>query len=340
MIPTAVKQGYAADICSYLTSDIGAFLERKTPLQKHYGLPHIPRPDLLVYSTNQCREVQEWFSFYARSLYVPIAGVHPPRHLDEVAQSDIDQVVAQFHALIPACEQASQRRFDRERFEETVRLSREAATLWRRVLETARNSPAPMSFFDGCIQMGPIVVLRGTEEAVTYYRTLLDELEARIASGIGAVERENCRLFWDGMPIWGRLRALSDLTGRAGGAVVASTYCNSWVFDTMDERTPFESTARAYTEIFINRSERAKEAMLADLIDTYRIDGVIFHDARTCFNNSNSRFGMPQRLRKATGVPTLVIEGDLCDLRFYSEGQTATKIEAFIEQLIDLPLSV
>lgn len=339
-IGTAVKQGYAADICSYLTSDIGAFLENRTPLQKHYGLQSVPTPDLLIYNTNQCREVQEWFQFYARQLKVPIAGVMPPRYLDEVTTADIDNVVAQFKGLIPLCEEVSGRSFDIDAFSERIRLSSQAAGLWREALESARAKPSPITFFDGCIHMGPIVVMRGTEEAVAYYTALRDELRERVSSGIGAVGNETSRIYWDGMPIWGKLRHLSDLFHRKGAAVVASTYCNSWVFDQMDDRHPFESTALAYTRIFINRSERAKEAMLESLIQEFDIDGVIFHDARTCFNNSNARFGMPQRLRKRAGVPTLVIEGDLCDLRFFSEGQTTTKIEAFIEQLMEFSHSL
>ena len=138
---------------------------------------------------------------------------------------------------------------------------------------------------------------------------------------------------WPGMPIWGKLRSLSDLFAKNQAAVVASTYCNSWVFDAFDERDPFTSSALAYTEIFINRSEKAKTAILGRMVKDFGIHGVIFHDAKTCHNNSNARFGMPQRLKKEAGVETLVLEGDLCDLRFYSEGQSHTKIEAFIEQL-------
>src|ERR1035441_230936 len=54
-ISSSINLGYSGDICSYLTSDIGSFLNKKTPLQKHYGLVEIPRPDLIVYNTNQCR---------------------------------------------------------------------------------------------------------------------------------------------------------------------------------------------------------------------------------------------------------------------------------------------
>ena len=34
--------------------------------------------------------------------------------------------------------------------------------------------------------------------------------------------------------------------------------------------------------------------------DEYKIDGIVFHDSKTCFNNSNAKFGMPQRLQKIT----------------------------------------
>jgi benzoyl-CoA reductase/2-hydroxyglutaryl-CoA dehydratase subunit BcrC/BadD/HgdB len=65
----------------------------------------------------------------------------------------------------------------------------------------------------------------------------------------------------------------------------------------------------------------------------YEVDGVIFHDSKTCFNNSNAKFGLPLRLTEETGLPTLVIEGDLCDTRFFSDGQSVTKIETFLEQI-------
>ena len=181
--------------------------------------------------------------------------------------------------------------------------------------------------------MGPIVVLRGTQVAWDYYTALLAELKENVKNGLGILENEKCRLYWDGMPIWGKLRTMSDLFIANGAAVVASTYCNSWVFDSFDPKDPFASSAKAYAEIFINRSEAAKEKILAQLVHDFSIDGMIFHDAKTCANNSNSRFGMPQRITEKLGIPTLVIEGDLCDLRFYSEGQSTTKIETFIEQI-------
>jgi benzoyl-CoA reductase/2-hydroxyglutaryl-CoA dehydratase subunit BcrC/BadD/HgdB len=42
---------------------------------------------------------------------------------------------------------------------------------------------------------------------------------------------------------------------------------------------------------------------------------------------------MPQRLEQQTGVPSLIINADLNDLRLVSDEQTQTNVEAFIEQL-------
>lgn len=334
-IPEAVKRGYSGHVCSYTTADIGSYLKQETPLQKHYGLKGIPKPDIIAYNTNQCREVQDWFNFFAQEFSCPIVGIQPPRHIDQVTQEEVELVVKQFKRMIPACEQASGRKFDEDRFKETVRLSKEATLLWQKVLKTSTADIAPISFFDGTIHMGPIVVLRGTQVAKDYYTTLLAELTEKVANGEGFLPKAKVRIFWEGMPIWGKLRMLSDLFADNQAAVVASTYCSSWVFDKFDENDPWNSTARAYTEIFINRSESAKMEMLTDWFNEYKIDGIVYHDSKTCFNNSNARFGMPQRLKEKNGVPALVVEGDLCDLRFFSEGQSMTKIETFLEQLIE-----
>ncbi len=332
-IPEAIKCGYSGHVCSYTTADIGAFLKNESPLKTHYNMEGVPKPDIIAYNTNQCREVEDWFTFYADHFKCPIVGIQPPRHLDEVSQDEVDLVVKQFKKMIPTCEEVSGRKFDLEEFKNVVRLSKEATLLWQKVLKTSTAMNAPLSFFDGTIHMGPIVVLRGTQIAKDYYTELLAELEENVKNNEGFLPQAEVRIFWEGMPIWGKLRMMSDLFNQNKAAVVASTYCSSWVFDQFDENDPFQSTARAYTGIFINLSEKAKMEMLSDWFGEYSIDGIVFHDSKTCFNNSNAKFGMPQRLKDKTGVPSLVVEGDLCDLRFFSEGQSITKIETFIEQL-------
>ena len=183
--------------------------------------------------------------------------------------------------------------------------------------------------------MGPAVVLRGAEAANIYYRTLLAELRERAGAGAAGVPGESFRLYWDGMPIWGRLRALSALFSEFRTSVVASTYCNSWIFAALDPADPIRSMARASLELFIVRSEEPKEQYIEEMAGLYGVDGIVFHDCRTCPNNSNTRYGMPRRIAERLGIPTLVLDGDVNDLRCFSDEQARTNIEGFVEQIAD-----
>jgi benzoyl-CoA reductase/2-hydroxyglutaryl-CoA dehydratase subunit BcrC/BadD/HgdB len=333
-IPVANAAGYSPDICSYLTSDIGAHLRRETPLSKVYPeIVTVPRPDVLVYDNVQCRDVQEWFSWYGREFVVPVLGVATPRNIAAITPELLAGIAGQVRALVPPLEKIAGRRFDIDRLRAVMSLSRDGSEMWKRVLETNRARPAPLSFFDAVIHMGPAVVLRGTEEALAYYRVLFGEVEGRAARGEGAVEGERFRLYWEGMPIWGKLRDLAEFFIGLRTAVVASTYANSWIFESGDLADPFLALARSSAGLFIARDEDAKERYLKDMAETYGVQGFIFHDAKTCPHNSNNRYGLPGRLEKATGIPTLTIHGDVNDLRCYSEDQTRTAIEAFVERL-------
>ncbi len=333
-IPVANAIGYSPDICSYLTSDVGAYIKKETPLTRAYeGITGVPKPDVLVYNTNQCRDVQDWFMWYSRELNVPTMGIISYRNLGEIQNEHLYGIVYQIKNLIPRLEEISGKKFDIDKFRHIMDLSKQCTALWEKVLKTNAAVPAPLSFFDASIHMGPAVVLRGSSVAIEYYEVLLKELEERAANKDGAVEGEKFRLYWEGMPIWGKLRSMAEFFIELKAAVIASTYCNSWIFDDFDSRDPFLSMARAYTQIFIVRDENYKEQYIKEMVDLYKIDGLLFHDAKTCPNNSNNRYGMPERLEKALGIPTLTINGDLNDLRCYSEEQSKTNIEAFIEQL-------
>jgi len=332
LIPEANARGFSPDICSYLTSDIGSYLKGQSPLHK-MNLPGPPRADVLVFNTNQCRDVKDWFSFYAREWDVPCIGVHTPRAIGEVDEVIVTCVAKQIEQLVEPLEEIGGAKLDYDKLKEVISLSKKCTELWKAVLETAANVPSPITFFDGTIQMGPAVVLRGTQEAVDYYEILLAELKQRVADGVGAVEGEKHRVYWEGMPIWGKLKNLALQFMELRTAVVASTYCNSWVFEALDPDKPFEGMARAYSELFICRSDEPKEAYMERMIEKFKIGGVLYHNAKTCPNNSNSRYDMPRRLQARTGKPFVIIDGDLNDLRLYSEEQTRTNIEAFIEQL-------
>jgi benzoyl-CoA reductase/2-hydroxyglutaryl-CoA dehydratase subunit BcrC/BadD/HgdB len=333
LIPAANAAGYSPDICSYLTSDVGSYLRGQTPLTKAFGLPGVPRPDVLVYNTNQCRDVKDWFGFYQREFDAPLLGIDTMRGLGDLTADHLDGLIAQHRALVPPLAEIAGRAFDLDRLREVVASSYRCTQLWKRVLRLAAHRPSPLTFFDATIHMGPAVVLRGDPRAEQYYELLIAELEQRVADSVGAVDDETYRLYWEGMPVWGKLRNHADSFAAQRTCVVASTYCNSWIFAAMGCDDPFEGMARAYTELFIVRSEEYKERYLADMVRDYAVDAIVYHDAKTCPNNSNCRYGMHERLSRRLEVPYVIVAGDLNDLRLYSEEQAQTQFEALVEQL-------
>ncbi|MCP4898252.1 MAG: 2-hydroxyacyl-CoA dehydratase [bacterium] len=335
LIPAATAAGYSPEICSYLTSDVGAYLNKTTPLSRAFGIEAVPKPDVLVYNTNQCRDVQDWLAFYQREFDVPLIGIETPRSISHLSREMIDGLIAQYTALTPTLQEISGTSFDLDRLKKVMASSYRCTMQWKKVLRIAEKQPSPITFFDGTIHMGPAVVLRGDERAERYYETLLTELNERVNSGVGAVDDEAHRLYWEGMPVWGKLRDNAEQFAANKACVVASTYCNSWIFEDLANDNPFEGMARAYSALFIVRSEEYKERYITAMAADYDIDGFIYHNAKTCPNNSNCNYGMHRRLTDKLGIPHVVIDGDLNDLRLYSEEQARTQFEALIEQLED-----
>ena len=145
LIPRAAGIGYCAESCSYMNSDIGAALADRSPLKEIYGIDGPPKPDLLAYNTNQCRDVQDWFSWFGRRHAALVTGIRPPRHLADVTPAHVADVRAQLERLIAEIES----RFGRQARPRSVGGGRgcapaRRARLWRRVLDTARQRrPAP-----------------------------------------------------------------------------------------------------------------------------------------------------------------------------------------------------
>jgi benzoyl-CoA reductase/2-hydroxyglutaryl-CoA dehydratase subunit BcrC/BadD/HgdB len=137
---------------------------------------------VLVFNTNQCRDVKDWFGFYAREWNVPCIGVHTPRAIGEVSDIIIEAVAKQIEALVEPLEKISGNKLDMDKLAQVTELSRKCTELWKAILETAANVPSPITFFDDTIQMGPAVVLRGTQAAVDYYEILLAESPRHIAT--------------------------------------------------------------------------------------------------------------------------------------------------------------
>lgn len=324
----AEDAGWSQDLCSYARTDIGAVLTGDTPVGR------LPRPDLLVACTNICQTVLLWYRVLADHFQCPLVVIDTPfLYGDEAPGHAVTYVRGQIEAAIAVAERAAGRTCTPAALETATRNSKDAVALWAAVLATGTSRPAPITAFDEFIHMAPIVEMRGHAFTVRYYETLLAELQRRVAEGKGALKHERKRVIWDNLPIWPRLRWMSERLAQDGVAMVGSTYTNAWgeLADLIDPADPIGSTSRVYLHPTLNRSTAFKLKVLQKMIADYHADGVILHSDRSCKPYSVGQMDQRDRLVRELGVPALLLEADHNDPRAFSEEQANTRLQAFFE---------
>jgi bcr-type benzoyl-CoA reductase subunit B len=325
--PEAEKLGYSVDLCSYARCDIGSIITGKSPT---FGLP---KPDLLLVSNSQCGTLTKWFEVLSRMYGAPMVLIDVPHSGNGERDQEAEKYIkGQLMELVDVLEGISRKTLDPQRLKETIRLSREASDLWTKVLLSATHKPSPITVFDEFIAMAPIVAQRGTKVAVDFYAKLLDELEDKIAKGIGAVSRERFRLFWDNLPIWPELRRLSEFLDSRGAALVTSLYTWAWATLAVGEEDPFQDWAEQYLYTANLHLQRRIETYV-EYAKEYCLDGFLYHSNRSCKMVSQDIPELRRAVTERTGIPGVVIEGDHNDPRLYSIESIESKIETFLEML-------
>lgn len=327
MCTEAEHAGYSRDLCSYARTDIGTAISGKTPITR------LPKPDLLFCCTNICQTVLYWYRVLAHHFKVPLVVIDTPFLFEPAQPHQVEYVKQQLEEAIPVAERIAGRSLSMADLERIVRASKRASELWLQVLERARHRPAPITAFDGFINMGPIVDLRGEPETIRFYETLLAEIDRRIAAGVGAVRHERHRVLWDNLPIWYRIGWLSNLLAQRGVSIVASDYTYAWgeLAPMMDETRPLESAARVYLHPILNRSTGEKLKSMQRMVRDFQCDGVILHSDRSCKPYSLGQISQRDQLANEIGVPTFLLEADHSDSRAFSEEQATNRLEAFVE---------
>jgi benzoyl-CoA reductase/2-hydroxyglutaryl-CoA dehydratase subunit BcrC/BadD/HgdB len=331
----AEERGFSPDLCSYARCHIGSLLDPRSAPQG--GLP---KPDLLVACNNICGTVIKWYQVLAQELGVPLFLLDAPyQHEPELLEHTSQYVAAQLEELIAWVTEHTGRKLNQKKLDQTLQFSNQAVTLWRQIRELCQARPSPLNAPDLFLTMAPIVVLRGTKDAVVFYEKLKNEVEERVARGEGAILEERYRLLWDNIAIWYRLFRLFSLFTEAGACFVVDTYTNAWSVS-VDTDDPMLGLARTYSTVYINQSLQARARLMTDLVERFGVDGMVFHSNRSCKPYSLGQYELLEEVSQRTGVPGLILEADMCDSRLYAEEPIKNRIQAFLEVLEARPPSI
>ncbi|MBN1652652.1 MAG: 2-hydroxyacyl-CoA dehydratase [Deltaproteobacteria bacterium] len=325
----AEAMGYARDLCAYARSDIASSRVNGGPIG---GLPE---PDMLICCNNICGTVMKWYEVQARYYDVPLFILDTPMCHTEYTPEMHRYMSRQIAEYVDFLERVSGKPADLERALQVGRLSLKAQRLWQEILDTNLHRPAPMTCFDAFFHMALIVTLRGSEIVVEYYQELLAELKERVAAGIAMVPNETYRLLWDNIPVWYRMRWLSDRFAAHGAALVADTYTSGWVssMQYVNEDDPVGSLAESYARIFLNTGTDSMAENIVSMAKRYHADGLVIHSNRSCKPYSLGQYDIQRIVERKAAIPSIILEADMVDDRAFSESQIATRIDAFIEML-------
>ncbi len=321
----AEAAGYSQDLCSYALSNIGGVLRPDLA-----PLGGMPKPDLLVACNNICGTVLKWYEALARHFKIPLLVLDTPFLTDDLTQHAKDYVLEQLNAMTADLEKITGRRLDEKNLAKQMRLSAEITSLWKETRQYCQASPSPLNAPDLFIHMAPIVVLRGSQEGIDYYRKLKAEVKERVELAHGAVENERIRLVWDNIAIWPQLFTFYKMFSEKGACFVTDTYSGGWAIE-QAPGTPMESLAATYTEVFLNRSPEFRANQLIKLIKDYKADGFVMHSNRSCKPYSLVQEVIRRKVMNETEVPGLVIEADMADPRAYAEEPIRNRVQAFLE---------
>ena len=340
----AEDYGYSPDICGYVKADVATQLRGgELPMGR------IPKPAVAVL-TNACNTYIKWAEIWERMHGTPAfvldvpgsraAGVKPgPGHAD--FDGDRAYVLAQLRELIPVLERVSGKRFDVDRLRESLRQANTMSRAWQRLLELNRSRPSVFNALsDGTIYLGVANALRGSPAGAAYFEQLVAEMEYKAAHGIGTLTDEKWRLVFVGVPCYPIFRRFNELFGEWGGTFVNSTYL--WFASggtnlgyQYDLAHPLESLAEGLLISVRDAMDSMffQTTILADMIDEFNIDGVVFHPIKSCRTVSTGLADNRRALMEQKNVATLFIESDMMDRRVVSEAQMKNRVDAFFEGL-------
>ncbi|HWP58599.1 MAG TPA: 2-hydroxyacyl-CoA dehydratase family protein [Candidatus Acidoferrales bacterium] len=336
-IQKAEEIGYSMDNCAYVKADVGLFFGgRKTPFAT------IPLPSLILCNYVGCNVYLQWFEHLAEYAGGTLYNLDIPfmrERSDKPSPADVAYVVRQLEEVIEICERITGKKLDYARLKEIVGRSGETGALWSRIKALTKNVPSPFdAYFDSVTMMAPLYCLRGSEEGLRFFEAAYNEMEEKVRLGMGPLPEERFRFVIEGPPPWPYLRTFRDLFSRWGAVAVASTYSTVgglWEFGFQhDANRPLESIAEHMLQWNLtNRNFLQRYQQIRRYVEEWSADALVIHSVKSCRLFSAGQGDMREYFAKELGIPTLLIESDIEDPRYFSEAQMKNRIDAFFESL-------
>lgn len=295
----------------------------------------VPLPDLVITCNNICNTLLKWYENLAVELDIPCIVIDVPfNHTMPIPEYAKEYIADEFRNAISQLEVICGRPFDWKKFQEVKAQTQRSVYQWNRIADFTKYKPSPLNGFDLFNYMALIVAARSLDYSEITFKAFADELEENLKAGIYAFKgAEKTRIQWEGIAVWPHLGHTFKTLKNMGTIMTGSAYPAIWdlTYDANDES--LHSMAEAYTRTYINTCLSNKAAVLMDIMEHGKVDGVVYHLNRSCKLMSFLNVETAEVIKEKNGLPYVSFDGDQTDPRVYSPAQYETRVQALVEMM-------
>jgi predicted CoA-substrate-specific enzyme activase len=268
--------------------------------------------------------------------FVPVVMLNVPRVKtgDTTAKMWLEEIKYLMYRL----EDLTGQKITRSSIRKAIEQYNEAVRLWGKLVETRRRSRVSLWGSD-MILLSQLVLVDDVDRWCTKIQELIDEIERMNGDQVWIGRDDSPRILLAGSPIVWPNWKIPNLLEESGGVIIADELCSSTrllvnplVIDEASKSGMLRAIAERYLypcscPCFTPNDERI--IRLNNMIDDYKVDGVLFHVLRGCHLN-NLEASRIDRFLRSKSVSMLKIETE------YDEGdieQLRTRVEAFLEMI-------
>ncbi|MHA2038455.1 MAG: 2-hydroxyacyl-CoA dehydratase subunit D [Promethearchaeota archaeon] len=338
-IELAEDQGYSYDLCSYFKTNVGAVISNAEMSEGGTR-----KPTFMLSSDVICDTHVNWFQVQSERMGgVPHFTIDIPHVVSNTTNRQKEYfkkyIKEQLWELLDFITDITGNEYNEEKAREVAQNSYEMGKIWQDVFELRKNIPCPVSTRDTFGGLFPLFTMTGLKSPIKLYKRMYREAKERVDNGIGALEQEDFRLLFEGIPFWYDLKFFANL--ESWNAIIVyepyvyafTKYTNPEITLDMVLNNPVESMAELILSFWYIYDLETRVQKFKETVNDWNIDGVILHDNLSCRPNACGMYDLKRRLMEEADIPALVITSDMNDPRKMNETQVLNQIESFIEIL-------
>lgn len=353
----ADAEGFPATLCGYARNCIGYAKE----MAAHGGEPPpdapgggLAKPTVLIGSNAACDARFKWFQALARYLDAPMWLLELPHtgvkefYLPENKTYNIRFMRDELVKFVAFLESVLKKKMDYDRLAQGVSRTLETLRLANQVDRLRTAVPSPMVSTDFWSIMIPHLFFSDDPEATQFYQRVYEEVKQRVEQGVGAIPNERFRMLFAELPPWHSLGFFDDIARKYGIAMVKESY--AYIAPEILDVPEFEVPSADPLEVIARLTYRWLTAYY-DVARTYNVapgyimapylkwaqdyqaDGLFGHVLMSCRPATYTLLHLKNLLQEKLGVPGVLVDGDIVDMRVFNEAEAFSKMEAFVETM-------